>query len=157
MMATLPDRSRRDALRLAAGALALVVCRPAAAEAEALKDAIDAYARGRAVTLSRVTIEVARLVDNGNAVPVTVRVASPMTAADHVVAIALFSERNPERDVARFTLTPRTGRAEVAMRIRLATSQQLVAIATTSDGALWSGAVDVVVTLAACIEGEGMP
>ena len=87
--------------------------------------------------------------------PVTIRVDSPMTAADHVTAIALFNERNPERDVARFALTPRNGRATVSTRIRLATSQKLVAIATTSDGALWSGAVDVVVTLAACIEGEG--
>lgn len=135
--------------------LALAFVGPARADATELKAAIDAYTGGREPTPGRVTIEVARLVDNGNAVPVTLRVDSPMTAVDHVRAIALFSERNPERDVARFALTARSGRAVVATRIRLATSQQLVAIATLSDGSHWSGAVDVVVTLAACIEGEG--
>jgi sulfur-oxidizing protein SoxY len=77
-----------------------------------------------------------------------------MTATDHVTAIALFNERNPQRDVATFTLGPRAGKAVVATRIRLATSQKLVAVARLSDGTFWSQTVDVVVTLAACIEGE---
>jgi sulfur-oxidizing protein SoxY len=77
-----------------------------------------------------------------------------MTAAEHVRAIAVFNERNPERDVARFALTEHAGFAIVSTRIRLATTQQIAAIATLSDGSLWSGTVDVVVTLAACIEGE---
>ena len=100
------------------------------------------------------TLAVAALVDNGNTVPVTVSVESPMTSADHVAAIALFNERNPERDVARFRLTPRAGRASVSTRIRLATSQKLVAVARMSDGTFWSRTADVVVVLAACIEGE---
>ena len=101
----------------------------------------------------RVLLEIAELVENGNAVPVTVSVASPMTVADHVVALALFNERNPQRDVARFRLSARAGRAEVSTRIRLATSQRLVALARMSDGSVWQQSVDVVVTLAACIEG----
>jgi sulfur-oxidizing protein SoxY len=158
MNADPPPRPRRRVLLRAAGASALLaVTRPAWANAGELKAAMAAYTGGREAKPGRVTIDVARLVDNGNAVPVTVRVDSPMSPSDHVKAIALFNERNPERDVARFTLTPRSGRAIVSTRIRLATSQQLVAIATMSDGSLWSGAVDVVVTLAACIEGEGMP
>jgi sulfur-oxidizing protein SoxY len=78
-----------------------------------------------------------------------------MTAADHVSAIAVFNERNPQRDVGTFTLGPRAGKAAVSTRIRLATSQKLVAIARMSNGTFWSHTVDVVVTLAACIEGEG--
>jgi sulfur-oxidizing protein SoxY len=88
-------------------------------------------------------------------VPITVSVDSAMTATDHVAAIAIFNEKNPQRDVARFTLGPRAGRARVSTRIRLATSQKLTAVARMSDGSYWSDTVDVVVTLAACIEGEG--
>jgi sulfur-oxidizing protein SoxY len=77
-----------------------------------------------------------------------------MTDDDHVVAIGIFNERNPLPDVARITFTPRAGKAEVSTRIRLATSQKLVAVAGMMDGSWWQQTVDVVVTLAACIEGE---
>jgi sulfur-oxidizing protein SoxY len=97
-------------------------------------------------------LEVASLIDNGNAVPVRVRVDSPMTEADHVREIALFNERNPQRDLVRFHLNPANGRAEAATRVRLATSQHLVALARMSDGSVWQHTVEVVVTLAACIE-----
>jgi sulfur-oxidizing protein SoxY len=102
-----------------------------------------------------VKLDIARLVDNGNVVPLSVSVDSPMTAADHIKAIAIFNEKNPQRDVARFTLGPRAGKAAVATRIRLATSQKLVAVAALSDGSFWSDSADVIVVLAACIEGEG--
>lgn len=148
------DPRRRRVLAAGGVLVALAVARPARGDAGELQAALAAYAGGREVRPGRVTIDIARLVDNGNTVPVTVRVDSPMSAADHVRAIALFNERNPERDVARFALGERSGRAVVSTRIRLATSQKLVAIATMSDGSLWSGAVDVVVTLAACLEGD---
>jgi sulfur-oxidizing protein SoxY len=77
-----------------------------------------------------------------------------MTAADHVVAIAVFNERNLQREVIKATLGPRAGKAQVATRIRLATSQKLVAVARLSDGSHWQQTVDVIVTLAACIEGD---
>lgn len=124
----------------------------AAMQAPDLRAAIAAFTAGASVREGRVEIDVAALVENGNAVPITVSVASPMSAVDHVVTIALFNERNPQRDIARFTLGPHAGRARVSTRIRLATSQQLVGVARLSDGSYWSHAVDVVVTLAACIE-----
>lgn len=142
---------RRDVVGLAA---ASVFVRPAAAQPETLAAAVDAFAGGAPVRAGRVTLDIAALVDNGNTVPVAIRVDSPMTAADHVSAIALFNERNPQRDVARFTLGPRAGKAMVATRIRLATSQKLTAVARMNDGSHWSHTVDVVVVLAACIEGE---
>ena len=64
------------------------------------------------------------------------------------------TKRNPQPDVATFTLGPRSGKADVSTRIRLATSQKLVAVAKMSDGTFWQQTADVIVTLAACIEGE---
>ena len=149
------SRRRRQVLAAGAGLAAAVLVRPAAATPTELAAAIDAFAGGAPVRPGKVTLAVAALVDNGNTVPVTVSVESPMTPADHVAAIALFNERNPERDVARFRLTPRAGKASVSTRIRLATSQKLVAVAQMSDGTYWSQTVEVVVVLAACVEGEG--
>jgi sulfur-oxidizing protein SoxY len=129
-----------------------LLLRPAGATPETMKAAIDAFTGGKAPTEGRVTIEIASLIDNGNAVPVTLRVTSPMTAADHVKQIAFFNERNPNTEIAVFHLGPRAGKAVVSTRVRLATSQKLVAIARMSDGSLWQQSVDVIVALAACIE-----
>ena len=144
--------TRRQVLTTTAGLAGAIWLRPASASAEELAAAIKAFAAGAPVQAGRVTLEVAPLVENGNVVPVTVTVQSPMSAADHVKAIAIFNERNPQRDVAVFSLGPRAGRATVATRIRLATSQQLVAVAQMSDGSCWTHTVDVIVTLAACVE-----
>lgn len=157
-MSSLPHGLRSPARRrwvAATGGLGLwIAMRPAAAAPTELEAAIGAFTGGAQPVPGKVTLDIAALVENGNVVPITVAVSSPMTAADHVTAIALFNERNPERDVARFELGPRAGRARVSTRIRLATSQRLVAVARMNDGSWWSGAADVVVTLAACIEGE---
>jgi sulfur-oxidizing protein SoxY len=135
---------------LAAGGLLLV--RPARATSFEMQSAIADYASGAAVKPGKVKFDIPPLVENGNGVPVTISVDSPMTVAEHVTGIAVFNERNPQRDVVRFTLGPRAGRAVVSTRIRLATSQQLVAVARLSDGTFWSQGVDVLVTLAACLE-----
>ena len=76
-----------------------------------------------------------------------------MTAADHVREIAVFTEKQPAARRRALPPGPANGRAEVATRIRLATSQHVVALARLSDGSVWQHAVDVLVTLAACIEG----
>jgi sulfur-oxidizing protein SoxY len=92
-------------------------------------------------------------VENGNTVPFVLSVDNPMSAADHVQAIAVFNSGNPQPQVAVFRLGPRAGKAVVNARMRLATSQKLTAVARLSDGSHWSKTVDVVVTLAACVEG----
>lgn len=149
----------RRRLLVAAGSLGLggallLQVRPVSAVAvtDPLQTVVRDWAGGRPVQEGRVRLDIAPLVENGNAVPIDVRVDSPMTPADHVIEIVVFNQRNPQRDVARFTLGPAAGRAQVATRIRLATSQQLVALARLSDGSQWSHHVDVIVTLAACIE-----
>jgi sulfur-oxidizing protein SoxY len=86
----------------------------ATANSDELAAAIRSFAAGAPVKAGRVLLDIAPIVDNGNTVPLTVSVESPMTAGDHVTAIAIFNERNPQREVAKFTLTPRSGRARVA-------------------------------------------
>jgi sulfur-oxidizing protein SoxY len=145
--------TRRGLLQRGLGLGALIVMRPAIGATPAdLDAAIRAFAGGAPVATGKVRLDVAPLVENGNAVPITVTVESPMTPADHVRSIAVFNERNPQRDVVVFTLGPRSGRSRVATRIRLATSQRLVAVAQLSDGTFWQHGVDVIVTLAACVE-----
>ena len=144
--------NRRQWLNCGLGMAAWVVVRPAVATPDELAAAIRSFAGSATVREGRVLLDIAPLVENGNTVPITVSVASPMTAADHVQSMAVFNELNPGRDVAIFTLGPRAGRASVSTRIRLATSQKLVALARFSDGSVWSHSVEVIVTLAACIE-----
>ena len=108
--------------------------------------------REAVVRTGRVKLEVPPLVENGNTVPMTVSVQSPMTAADHVKSVHVFNEKNPQPNIGNFYLGPRAGRAQVSTRIRLADSQKIVAIARLSDGSFWSVSADVVVTLAACTE-----
>ena len=146
--------TRRRVLAASGGLVATLLIRPGSTASPDLAAAIARFTGGAPTRAGKVTLDIATLVENGNVVPVTVTVDSPMTAAEHVTAIALFNERNPERDVARFELGARAGRARVSTRIRLATSQRLVAVAKLSDGTYWSGTADVVVTLAACIEGD---
>lgn len=146
------ETTRRQWLLASAGAMLLV--RPVLAADDQLEAAIRAWTGGASVHPGRVKLDIAPLVDNGNTVPITLSVDSPMTEADHVQAIAVFNQRNPQPDVARFQLGPRAGRAVVATRIRLATTQKLAAVARMSDGSYWQHTVEVIVTLAACIEGE---
>ncbi len=145
--------SRRDWIAAAGGlALALAVRPAQAVSTYTLQEVIKRWAGDQPVQTGRVTLDIAPLVENGNAVPIRVTVDSPMSATDRVTEIIVFNERNPQRDVVRFAFGPASPRAEVATRIRLATSQQLVALARLADGSQWMHAVDVVVTLAACIE-----
>jgi sulfur-oxidizing protein SoxY len=149
------DRSRREILQAAAalaGGGVLLSIRPAAATPETMKDAVRAVIGEAPVKKGKVKLDLPPLVENGNSVPCTVAVESPMTAADHVKAIHIFNEKNPQPNVISVKLGPRAGRASFSTRIRLADSQTVTAIAELSDGSFWSDDIDVIVTLAACIE-----
>jgi sulfur-oxidizing protein SoxY len=150
-------QSRRDILQGAAalagcGALLRLTVRPAAATPEMMQDAVRAVVGEAPVSKGKVKLDLPPLVENGNSVPCTVSVDSPMTATDYVKAIHVFNEKNPQPNVIGVRLRPRAGRAEFSTRIRLADSQTVTAIAELSDGTFWSGDIDVIVTLAACIE-----
>ena len=117
-----------------------------------MKASIDAWTKGAPLREGRVTFDVPPLVDNGNLVSVTAKVDSPMTAADHAREIAIFNDGNPLPEIVRFELSPRNGRAEVSIGIRLSATQNLIAAARMSDGSFWHQRVEVIVVLAACIE-----
>jgi sulfur-oxidizing protein SoxY len=119
---------------------------------EDLTAALRKYTEGAPWKEHKVDLDVAELVDNGNTVPLTVAVASTMSGNDYVKAIAVFNEKNPNRDVVRFVLSQDCGKAEVATRMRLATTQRLVAIAAMGDGSFCTKTIEVIVTLASCIE-----
>lgn len=146
------DRTRRLCLGLSMGLGMTLILRPAGATPEALRAAIAGFAAGTPVQRGRIVLEITPLVENGNAVPISIKVDSPMTADDHVREIALFTEQNPQHEVLHCRLGPHSGRAELATRIRLATSQRIVALVRMSDGSCWQTCADVVVTLAACVE-----
>ena len=127
------DRSRRQILQAAAlagcGALLRLSIRPAAATPEMMKDAVRAVIGEAPVKKGKVKLDLPPLVENGNSVPCTVSVESPMTEREHVKTIYIFNEKNPQPNVASFYLGPRAGRAQVSTRIRLADSQKVIAIA----------------------------
>jgi sulfur-oxidizing protein SoxY len=125
---------------------------PARATPDAMAASIKQVVGDVAIREGRVTLDLPPLVENGNAVPLTVSVESPMTEADHVKAIHVFNEKNPQPHVFDARLGPRNGKAVIATRIKLADSQKIVAIAETSSGEFFSASADVIVTLAACIE-----
>jgi sulfur-oxidizing protein SoxY len=126
---------------------------PAAATPASMRAAIRKIVGEAALNRGKIKIDVPALIENGNAVPFTVSCESPMTESDHVKAIHVFTEKNPQPNVISVQLGPRAGRASVSTRIRLADTQKIVAVAQMSDGSFWSDDVEVVVTLAACLEG----
>ncbi len=143
---------RRAALAAVAAGGALLLVRAARATPATMAESIRAFTGGAALREGKVKLAIPVLVENGNVVPVSVEVDSPMSAADHVTRIAIFNEKNPQPDVAIFELGPHSGSARVAFRMRMAESQRITAIAQLSDGSYWTSAVDVIVTLAACLE-----
>ncbi len=117
-----------------------------------MPDAIRKLVGAKLISKGRVKLDVPPLVENGHLVPLTVSVQSAMTEADHVRAIHVFTERNPLPEMATFRLGPRAGRARVSTRVRMADTQNVVAIAEMSDGSFWSDSAHLIVTLAACLE-----
>ena len=156
-MRMLEQTSRRRFLGLAGstavlGAIPIVTLRPVEATPAILATAIRNVVGEAPVRTGKVKLDVPPLVENGNAVPMTVSVSNPMTSDDYVKSIHVFNEKNPQPNVGNFYLGPHAGRAQISTRIRLADSQKIVAIARLSDDSFWSTSVDVVVTLAACTE-----
>ena len=131
----------------------LLLSAPTRADQQRLAAALRDFTGGKQIREGRVRLDVSPLVENGNAVPISVTVETPMTAADHVRRIGVFNERNPQPNVITAQFGPRSGRAFLATHIRLATSQALVAVAEMNDGSFWSQRVEAIVTLSACIEG----
>lgn len=148
-----PVPSRRQVMAAGAAGLALAALPARAAAPPALAELIARLTEGAAPERGKISFDIPQLVENGNSVEVAIRVESPMTEADHVRWIHVVAEKNPFPDVARFHLTPRSGRAEIRATLRLATSQKVAVVAALSSGGYVMADADVVVTLSACIDG----
>jgi sulfur-oxidizing protein SoxY len=153
MMRRSTGLSRRHLLQASgAVAVACVLVRPAAATPAEMQAAIRKVVGEGKIKDGRVRLEIPPLTENGNSITCAVVVDSPMTAKDHVKAIHMFTEKNPQPNVISAHLGPRAGRARLQTRIRLSDTQTVVALAEMSDGSFWSHRAEVIVTLGACLE-----
>lgn len=152
MEALLTEPTRRGAL--AAGAMALVVAalapRLALADTAAVEAELKKLIAGKTVAEGRIRLDLPAIAENGLVVPLTVDVESPMTEADHVKAVHVFAEGNPLPGVVSFYFSPMSGRASASTRIRLAQTQNVVALAEMSDGKLFTVRQEVKVTIGGC-------
>ena len=140
-----------SASRAGLGAMAAVMLFPgiAFAKPEDVKAYLAAQLPGTPQA-GKVTIGAPEIAENGNTVPITITVDSPMTAANYVKTIVVAADGNPLPGVARFALSPANGEATVQFRIRLAQTQNLTAVAQMSDGSLWTASKLVKVTIGGC-------
>jgi sulfur-oxidizing protein SoxY len=146
---------RRAVLRTAgfglmAGSGLLALPLGAQATPEAAQKLIGELVKGKAAQPGKVKIDMPQIAENGAAVPVTVSVESPMTSTNYVKAVHIVAEANPDPGVASFHFTPMSGKAEVSTRMRLARTQQIVAVAEMSDGSVHSARTEVKVTIGGC-------
>ena len=146
------NATRRQLLAAGGGAILIssIPLKTHADEADLLRARAELFG-DRAIQEGRVSVKLPPIAENGHSVPLTVSVDSPMTEDDYVKQIAIFSPRNPLPLLARHHLTPLSGRAQVSSRIRLSGTQAIQAVAEMSDGSLWSGRMETLVTLAACV------
>ena len=147
--------NRRQALLAGVGAVAAATgigagMRPARAAAADANAAIMEFTGGVEPTMGRVFLDVPEIAENGNTVPMDVSVESPMTAEDHVTDILIVADGNPNPGVATFHFTPLSGRAQANTRIRLAGTQNIIAVAKTSDGSVFMDRKEVKVTIGGC-------
>jgi sulfur-oxidizing protein SoxY len=145
--------SRRDAIALGAGGAALALAgwpNSALADAKEATDEIAKFTGGKTAEKGKITIELPEIAENGNTVPLSVVVDSPMQGDNYVSDILVVSEGNPRPGVAHFHLTPASGKAAAATRIRLATTQNIVVVAKTSTGQFFTDQKLVKVTIGGC-------
>jgi len=150
------ERSRvRRRLLQGAGAWAIITCVPARAADSALPaiPALATFLAGRTPRRERVQLELPRIADNGLSVPLRLTVAGPYAPGSFVRKLALFSETNPVPDMAVFEFPQPLDRIAIDTRIRLAGTQQIVAVAEMSDGIVYAAMTEVIVTLGGCMDG----
>ncbi|MEZ5840512.1 MAG: thiosulfate oxidation carrier protein SoxY [Hyphomicrobiales bacterium] len=148
----IPMMNRREALALGAGVAAAVVAGwPVLALAEGEADAlVQEFAGGKAPETGRVHLDAPEEAADGSAVQIAISVESPMTAEDHVASVLLIGEGNPVPKVAEFHFSPLSGSAQISLRIRLAKTQRVLAIAKMSDGSTFMDVKTVKVAAGGC-------
>jgi sulfur-oxidizing protein SoxY len=145
------DKSRREVLALGAGVLTIIgEGLPAAATPQEAAAEIAKFTGGKTAEKGKISIDLPEIAENGNTVPLSIAVDSAMTADDYVSDILVVAEGNPRPGLATFHLTPMSGRAEAATRIRLAATENIVVVAKTSKGQFFTEQKQVKVTIGGC-------
>lgn len=153
---TLVVLDRRDVITTAAGAaslLALIATGARAQDRPATNDFDAALKKliGDAKPIDgKLTLEVPEIAESGNTVAYALSVENPMTEKDYVKALHILSTANPQPGIASFQLTPASGRAFAAGRMRLARTQDVVAVAELSDGRVLVSKRTIKVTIGGC-------
>lgn len=146
--------NRREMIGFAGGAaLTLGLGLPASqaqADAAEVDKLIKSFAGGAKVESGTVSLSTPEIAENGNTVPVSVSVESPMTKEDHVQAVMLLAAGNPRPGLVTFHFTPLSGEASATTRIRLAKTQDVIAVAKTSTGKVFMEKKTVKVTIGGC-------
>ena len=149
------DPQRRSLLiGLGAGGLAVIgmtlVPRAVLADTDSMAAAIKERIGDAAMQDGRIGLELPQIAENGNTVPISFEVDSPMSESDYVKAVHVFAEKNPLPNVATFHFTPRSGKARASTRMRLLKTQNIVAVAEMSDGSVYMAKTEVKVTIGGC-------
>ncbi len=152
---TASEPKRREVLiALGTGGLAVAtICllpKTGTADAPAVAEAIRNLIGDKTPEEGRVSVELTQIAENGNSVPLSIEVDSPMTEQDHCKAVHVFAELNPLPNVASFNFTPACGKAAASTRMRLARTQKVVAVAEMSDGSVYMTTAEVTVTIGGC-------
>jgi len=145
--------TRRETLRVGAGLGAAFGCvllgAPAVARPE-VDEIVAAFTGGRTPDTAGITLDVPVLADNANAVTIAVRIDEPMTDEFFCEELVLITEANPRPLAATFRFSPRVGVADVAVRLRFAETQHVVALARMSDGQILGDRREVTITGGGC-------
>jgi sulfur-oxidizing protein SoxY len=143
--------NRREALALAAGAAgAVALGAPQALAKNDADEAIKKFTGGKSPVEGKVKLDLPEIAENGNTVPMTIMVDSPMTEASHVTDVLVVANENPRSGVVTFHFSPASGVAEANTRIRLAATQDVIAVARMNDGSFYMASKQVKVTIGGC-------
>ncbi len=147
----IPTFTRRRTLAIGIGALGTAVFTPCATWAKNDADeAIKRFTGGKTPIEGKVSLDIPEIAENGNTVPMTVSVESPMTDQSYVTDVMVVANENPRSGVVTFHFTPASGMAEANTRIRLAATQDVIAVAKMSDGSFYMASKQVKVTIGGC-------
>jgi sulfur-oxidizing protein SoxY len=145
--------NRRQTMLIGAGAVAATLLGQSIVPAKAANDSeelIKKFTGGKTPAQGRVKLDLPEIAENGNTVPMTVSVESPMTEQSYVSDVLVVADGNPRAGVVTFHFSPASGRAEANTRIRLATTQNIIAVAKMNDGSFFTATKQVKVTIGGC-------
>lgn len=143
--------NRRKVLALGAGMAGVVAFgTPQALAKNDSDEVIKKFTGGKTPAQGKIKLDLPEIAENGNTVPMTVTVESPMTEQSHVTDVLVLASENPRSGVATFHFSPASGVAEANTRIRLASTQDVIAVAKMNDGSFFMASKQVKVTIGGC-------